>query len=107
MPIMGFLLDTNDFMILNKDGINIIAIGDVEARDVLDNEGFVRKIHSLGSMEYLKVEKTNHLLFACQNYNNRQVCVQEQYNDSEGNTKFDDIYRVKVHEITLRELLVV
>ena len=75
MPIMGFLLDTHDFMILNKDGINIITIANRKSRDITDSEGQMRRIHSLGSMEYLKVEPSNHLLFACQNYNNRQVCI--------------------------------
>jgi hypothetical protein len=33
------------------------------------------------------------------------VCLQEQYSDADGQTHFDDIFKVKVHEITLRELL--
>ena len=64
-------------------------------------------IHSLGRCNYLKIEKTNHLLFACQDYWNRQVCIQEQYNDNEDQTKFDDIYRIKIFEPTLRELMMI
>lgn len=62
-------------------------------------------IHSLGSCNYLKIEDTNHLLFAFQFYDNRQICIQEQYKDNEGCTQFVDIFRIKIHEITLRELL--
>ncbi len=62
-------------------------------------------IHSLGSCNYLKIESTNHLLFAFQFYENRQVCIQEQYNDADGGTHFEDIFRIKIFEITLRELL--
>jgi len=62
---MGFLLDTGDYMILNNLGINVITIANREARDIKDSEGFVRRIHALGSMNYLKIEPTNHLLFAC------------------------------------------
>ena len=105
-PVKGFLLSTNDFLILSKDGINMLALGEKPSRVVKDKDGLKRLVHSVGSCNYLKIEKTNHLLFACQFYNDRQVCVQEQYNDlEEGNTHFDDIFRVKIHEITLRELL--
>lgn len=54
---------------------------------------------------FLKIEPTNHLLFACQFYEDRQIVVQEQYEDTELQTHYDDIYRVKVHEPTLRELM--
>ena len=64
-------------MILAKTGINLLALGEKEARVVQDNEGFDRKIHALGSCNFLKIEQTNHLLFACQFYEDRQVCLQE------------------------------
>ena len=65
-------------------------------------------IHSLGSCDYLKIDERNHLLFSCQFYDDRQICVQEQYNDPvHMTTRFNDIYKVKVHDITLRELLLV
>jgi hypothetical protein len=64
-------------------------------------------IHSLASIDYLKVEPTNHILFACQFSENKQICVQEQYNDADGNTKFDNIFKIKIQEITLRELMLV
>jgi hypothetical protein len=105
--VKGFLLPTNDFLILSKDGINMLALGEKEGRVVKDNEGQKRFIHSLGSVNYLKIEPTNHLLFACQFYDNRQICVQEQWNDADGQTNFEDIFKVKIHEITLRELLLI
>lgn len=64
-------------------------------------------MHSLGSCNYLKIEKTNHLMFACQYYEDRQICLQEQFIDQHGDTDFDDIFRIKVHEVTLRELLLI
>ena len=69
--IKGFLLRTNDFLILNKDGINLLALGEKESKVVKDYQGFNRMIHSLGSCNYLKIEPSNHLLFACQFYENR------------------------------------
>lgn len=63
-PVKGFLLSTNDFMILSKDGMNLLAIGHKESRIVTDKDGKKRMIHSLGSCNYLKIEDSNHLLFA-------------------------------------------
>lgn len=82
--VKGFLLTTNDFLILSKDGINVLALGEKEGRSIKDKDGQARFIHSLGSINYIKIEPTNHLLFACQFYEDRQVCLQEQYSDSEG-----------------------
>lgn len=64
-PVKGFLLNSNDFLILSKDGINVLALGEKKGRVIKDQEGFDRYIHSLGSVNYIKIEKTNHLLFAC------------------------------------------
>jgi hypothetical protein len=64
-PVKGFLLSSNEFLILSKDGINMLSIGEKPSRVVKDNEGFDRMIHSLGKCNYLKIEPTNHLLFAC------------------------------------------
>ena len=68
---MGFLLNTNDFIVLNKDGINCLALGSKPARVIKDAEGRLRRIHSLGSCNYLKIDPSNHLLFANQFYENR------------------------------------
>lgn len=73
--VKGFLLTSNDFMILSKSGINLLALGEKDARVVQDEEGFDRMIHALGSCNFLKIEPTNHLLFACQFYDDRQVCL--------------------------------
>ena len=60
------LTTTNqDFVIVNRDGINVIALGDLEKSHIKDAEGNSRMIHSLMSMNYLKVNPSNFLLFAC------------------------------------------
>ena len=33
-PVKGFLLDTNDFLILGKNGINLLALGEKPSRVV-------------------------------------------------------------------------
>ena len=62
---MGFLLNTNDFIVLSKDGINCLSLGDKPARVITDDKGMLRRIHSLGSCNYLKIDASNHLLFSC------------------------------------------
>jgi hypothetical protein len=64
LPVSGFLLSTNDFLILNNTGVNVLALGDKKGRQIIDNEGFKRWIRSLGSCNFLKLEPTNHLLFS-------------------------------------------
>ena len=64
-PVTGFLLTSNDFLILSKDGINILALGEKDPRVIKDSENLNRMIHSLGRCNYLKIEGSNHLLFAC------------------------------------------
>lgn len=64
-PIKGFLLNNNDFLMLSKDGMNIIALGEKEDKIVFDKDNLKRTMHSLGSVNYLKIEPTNHLFFAC------------------------------------------
>ena len=38
-PVQGFLLDSNDFLTLSKDGIGCIALGEKPMRPLLDEEG--------------------------------------------------------------------
>ena len=57
----GFLLTSNDFMILSKSGISLLALGDKSTRAVQDKDGDDRMIHALGSCNFLKIESTNHI----------------------------------------------
>ena len=98
-----------DFVSLNRDGINLVALGSTEKRLLVDQEGNERIIHSLESCNYLKVDHTNYIMFACAKYNDRQIQVQQevskQNQQGSDETSFTKIYNIKVWEITLRELL--
>lgn len=94
-------------MALSKDGINLLSLGNSMGRVVKDKDGLQRFIHGLGSCNYLKIERENHIKFSCQFYDNRQICIQDQFDDKTGETQFSNIYKIKVDEITLRELLLV
>ena len=109
--INGFLTNRNlDFVTLNRDGINIVALGSVEKRPMLDSAGQERMLHSLQSSNYLKVDPENFLLFATAKEAKREIKVQQEYEKSSTGgqgqeTEFLDIYGIKLWQITLRELL--
>ena len=74
-PVKGFLLGTNDFLILSKDGQNLIALGEKKKRPIKDKDGLDRLVHSVGSCNYLKIEPTNHIMFRMQFYDDRRICI--------------------------------
>jgi hypothetical protein len=106
-PVTGFCLKTHEFLILSKLGVNVLVLGEKENHEVTDVEGQKRLIHALGSCNYLKVEPSNMIYFSCQFYEDRQIWIQEQYETIDGETRFEDIYKIKIHESTLRELLLI
>jgi len=63
----------NDFVIINREGINLIALGDTDTREIIDSDGNERIIHSLASMNYLKVDKGNFIKYACAKQESREV----------------------------------
>lgn len=54
-----------DFCILSKSGLNIIALGAIDKREALDENSNERMIHSLESVNFLKVAADNFILFEC------------------------------------------
>lgn len=72
--INGFLTNRNhDFVTINRDGINILALGSIEKRKLRDGQGNERMIHSLEAMNFLKVDPSNYLLFASAKMEKREV----------------------------------
>lgn len=70
----------------------------------------MKMIHSLDSLSYLKVDKLNFINFKCQDYNNRVISIEQEWKSDEGtpqvSTHYTEIYKIKIFEITLRELLI-
>lgn len=78
--ISGMLLtDSKDFLSFSKAGINILALGQVPKRKLVDNEGQSKVIHSLDSLSFLKVDKTNYMNFKCQEYSNRVISIEQEH----------------------------
>lgn len=74
--IRGLITEKNkDFVTISKTGVNILALGSVEKRRVLDAQKNERIIHSLESVNFLKVDSDNYILFECAD-ENRIVSIQ-------------------------------
>lgn len=72
--VWGILLDkSKDFLSVNKDGINVVALGSKPNRPVTDATGIDRMLHSLESVSFLKVDEDNYINFASQNMLKREV----------------------------------
>jgi hypothetical protein len=93
---------------MSKAGLNILALGAIDKRQVIDAEKNERMVHSLESVNYLKVAPENFVLFECSD-EDRVVSIQQEFQKSNANsgaeTNYENIYSIKIHEITLRELL--
>jgi hypothetical protein len=66
-------------------------------------------VHSVDGYTFLKVDPLNFLHFNCQDPANRLVSVvQEWRQETEDgtNTLYDNIFNIRIHDITLRELLI-
>ena len=89
--------------------MQVLSLGSVEKRAVKDDKGMDRMIHSLESYNFLKVDSNNFLLFECAKHDSRAISIQQEYIKGDSNTgdeaQFWRLYNVKIHEVTLRELL--
>jgi hypothetical protein len=77
--ISSVLLDNNDFVVMNKEGVFVYALGMIEKRPVYDHMGNGRMIHSLASCSYLQLARENFLVYACQKYAEREIQVMQEY----------------------------
>jgi hypothetical protein len=107
--VRGLILSKKkDFITMSKAGLNILALGAIDKRQVIDAEKNERMVHSLESVNYLKVAPENFVLFECSD-EDRVVSIQQEFQKSNANsgaeTNYENIYSIKIHEITLRELL--
>jgi hypothetical protein len=68
--VRGFLISgKKDFCILSKSGLNIIALGAIDKREIFDENNAERMVHSLESVNFLKVAHDNYILFECASAN--------------------------------------
>ena len=89
--------------------MSILSLGSIEKRHLVDNKGVDRMLHSLESVNFLKVDKGNYIVFECANGDERQISIQQEYFKGKGGENEDagfwNLYKVNLHKLTLRELL--
>lgn len=107
--IKGFFLNKNkDFITINKEGVNVYSLGSRSKQSITADNGQEKMVHSLDSVSYLKIHPKNFVLFEFAT-DQRVISIMQQF--TKKNSKFGDetsfevIYKIKIHEITLRELL--
>jgi hypothetical protein len=97
-----------DFCVLSKAGLNIIALGAIDKREVFDENNNERMVHSLESVNFLKVASDNYILFECAQANH-SISIQSEYSRQDAQsgeeTNYENVYSIQLHDITLRELL--
>jgi hypothetical protein len=65
-------------------------------------------VHSMESYNFMRLIPDNHILFECQDPENKQIAITEEQRDqgeSSGNVSYLSLYRVKIWNLTLRELM--
>jgi hypothetical protein len=78
--------ENKDFVQLSKDGIQVLSLGSNPKRAVMDRKGIERMIHSLESVNFLKQDRNNFVLFECNDPDKRKISIQQEYQsrDNEG-----------------------
>lgn len=56
--------NNNTFVTLNRDGINVFSLNSTNKRKIKDANGDDRIIHSFESVNYLKLDPANAIVFA-------------------------------------------
>jgi len=107
--VRGFLISgKKDFCVLSKAGLNTIALGAIDKREVFDENNNERMVHSLESVNFLKVASDNYILFECAQANH-SISIQSEYSRQDAQsgeeTNYENVYSIQLHDITLRELL--
>lgn len=67
---------SKDFMNISKSGIHVLALGSKDTKQIKDNIGQDKVVHSLDSLSYLKVDSINYMNFRCQDYENRVLSIE-------------------------------
>ena len=60
-----FVNQTKDYVTLSKEGLNIVCMGTISKKALINSEGQDTMIHSLDSVSFLKVEPLNFINFYC------------------------------------------
>lgn len=93
--IGGILLQNNDFIIFDKDGMSIMNLGTQDKKTIKGLRGYKSVLHSLNSCCDLKLEESNHIMFH-HGDEGTIITVQDLYEDKIGDIHFEKIFKLKV-----------
>lgn len=108
MELTGFLLSDGDFLILNKFGMHLISLkgrGDAP-RKIRGHDCSKKKLHSVGSLRYLRIADSNYIRVIDTDHC-KLITINDMHTSSSGTTRFSELYRIKICQIGLRELMFV
>ena len=71
--IFGLFLKSKDFITVNRDGLKVTHLGSTTRKAIKDNKGNDKMLHSLESMNSLKIDSENNLKYSCQKHEKREV----------------------------------
>ena len=89
-----------DFVTFSKQGICVLALGNVEKRIIKNNYNEDIVIHSLEAYNFLKHDPTNCVFFDSCDLTNQIIHVQQEYRQKTTNIDdesfFEDIYKIRI-----------
>lgn len=103
------LQQQNDLILFSKDGMIVLNLGMMgeTKRAIKDSQDVDYYLHTLSSCKDLRLEESNHLKFSRKEQDGLyEISVQEQFRDDTGETCFQEVYKIKIDEMSLREVLI-
>ena len=86
----------------------MISLGSFDKRMIKSSNGQEKMIHAIQSTDYLKPNPSNFIYFDFST-DKRHICIDQEFvrmNSKAGaETAYENIFRLKIHVITLRELM--
>lgn len=83
-------------------------MGAIDKKEVVNHSGQEMMVHALESVNYLKVDRKNFILFKCAE-DEKVIEIQQEFEKQDKvsgeETSYDLVYGIKINDITLRELL--
>lgn len=93
---------------MNKLGISVTSLSEIDKRVIEGNDSQAKVLHSLESINYLKVDPGNFIEFDSET-GDRIIKIQQKHTveglSGDQETLFEQVYNVKICNPTLRELL--
>ena len=94
---------------MNQKGINVVELGTTPQRNLKNDQNEDMILHSLESVNYLKVDPRNFIVFEFST-EDKEISVIQQFQKKNPKTgeledDFENVYNINISDITLRELL--